>query len=211
MSWLCRARGHGLGPSKEALQEMSRAGQRAFAAAHSCCSLADMHSRNQDFPKGKSAPAQGPCRGSPCRAFSPGATYSSWRNCIPCQAWKVPLRIRVRPFPERFLGREEVTHRNRACPTERGDKAGSLCRKGANPRWKREATAAFSVFVACPGGQASGTRADSLSVPGSSQGCKNWLPDGCVWTTPLGSVPWRGCPAIGIDLCSSAGLWAGQS
>lgn len=55
VSWLCRARGHGLAAFKEALQEMSRAGERAFTAAHSWCSLADIHSRNQDFPKGQSA------------------------------------------------------------------------------------------------------------------------------------------------------------
>lgn len=134
VSWLCRARGHSLAAFKEALQEMSRAGERAFTAAHSWCSLADIHSWNQDFPKEKSALAHKPCRDSACQAFSPGATYSSRRNCIPCQAWKVSLRIFVMPFQERFLGKEEVTQKNWACPAERGGKAGALCRKGANPR-----------------------------------------------------------------------------
>lgn len=81
----------------------------------------------------------------------------------------------MRPFPERFLGKEEVTQRNRACPTGRGAEAGSLCGKGANPRWKREEAAAFSVFVACAGGEGKGPSADSISVPGCSQACKNWL------------------------------------
>lgn len=81
----------------------------------------------------------------------------------------------MRPFLERFLGKEEVTQWNWACPTGRGAEAGSLCGKDANPRWKREEAAAFSVFVACAGGEGKGPSADSISVPGCSQACKNWL------------------------------------
>lgn len=55
VSWVCRARGDGPAAFKEALQEMSRAGERALPAARSGCSLADTHSRNQDFAEGKSA------------------------------------------------------------------------------------------------------------------------------------------------------------
>lgn len=62
VSCVCRARGDGLAAFKEALQEVSRAGERAFAAAHSWCSLADIHCQNQDFPQGKSAFAHRPGR-----------------------------------------------------------------------------------------------------------------------------------------------------
>lgn len=55
VSWVCQARGDGPAAFKEALQEMSRAGERALPAARSGCSLADTHSRNQDFAEGKSA------------------------------------------------------------------------------------------------------------------------------------------------------------
>ena len=52
---VCRQRGDGLAGFKEALQEMSRAGERPFPAARSCCSPADIHRCNQDFPEGKAA------------------------------------------------------------------------------------------------------------------------------------------------------------
>ena len=89
----------------------------------------------------------------------------------------------------------------------RGGKAASLGRKGANPRWEREETAALSLFVACPGGEVKDKSADAISVLDAAKAARTGCSDGCyLCGNPAGGICPPGVALQPPTLTSSAKL-----